>query len=146
LSAWTSWSTPACFALEDLSDRAELDRHLAVNLYGIYDVTRAFLSALTRWQGAVVTIGSVAALTPIPLTALCGPVDTEMVRDLLIPKSSPGSVARAIFDGIGDGEEDIFPDSLSGTLAEGETARREPRGILPGTLLVRLPGTGVACM
>ena len=42
-----------------------------------------------------------------------------MVRDLDIPKSSPESVARAIFDGIDNGEEEIFPDPFSRALAEG---------------------------
>jgi NAD(P)-dependent dehydrogenase (short-subunit alcohol dehydrogenase family) len=137
------------FLFEDLSDRAALERHLAVNFYGTYDVTRAFLPALTRSRGAIVTIGSIAALAPIPLTpayslskaaafnltqslrillagqgvrvhaVLSGPVDTEMVRDLEIPKSSPESVAKAVFDGIDSGEEDIFPDPFSQTLAEG---------------------------
>ena len=50
---------------------------------------------------------------------LSGPVDTEMLRDLDIPKSAPESVARAIFDGIEGGEEDIFPDPFSRALAEG---------------------------
>jgi NAD(P)-dependent dehydrogenase (short-subunit alcohol dehydrogenase family) len=137
------------FLFDDLSDRAALERHLAVNLYGTYEVTRAFLPALARSRGAIVTIGSIAALAPIPLTpaysvskaaafnlaqslrmllagqgvrvhaVLAGPVDTDMVRELHIPKSSPESVARAIFDGIDDGEEDIFPDPLSQALAEG---------------------------
>jgi DNA-binding winged helix-turn-helix (wHTH) protein len=49
---------------------------------------------------------------------LTGPVDTEMVRELDIPKSSPASVARAIFDGVDNGEEDIFPDPLSASMAE----------------------------
>jgi NAD(P)-dependent dehydrogenase (short-subunit alcohol dehydrogenase family) len=137
------------FLYDDLSDRAALERHLAVNLYGTYDVTQAFLPALTRAKGAIITIGSIAALAPIPLTpayslskaaafnlaqslrallarqgvrvhaVLSGPVDTDMVRDLDVPKSSPESVARAIFDGIDDGEEDIFPDPFSQALAEG---------------------------
>jgi hypothetical protein len=42
-----------------------------------------------------------------------------MVRDLDIPKASPQSVAQGIFDGVGKGEEDIFPDPLSATLADG---------------------------
>ena len=50
---------------------------------------------------------------------LSGPVDTDMVRDLHIPKSAPESVARAIFDGIDAGEEDIFPDPFSQALACG---------------------------
>jgi NAD(P)-dependent dehydrogenase (short-subunit alcohol dehydrogenase family) len=137
------------FLYDDLSDRAALERHLAVNFYGTYDVTQAFLPALTRSRGAIVHIGTIAALAPIPLTpaysvskaaafnlaqslrillarrgvrvhaVLSGPVDTDMVRDLDIPKSSPESVARAIFDGIDDGEEDIFPDPFSQALAEG---------------------------
>jgi NAD(P)-dependent dehydrogenase (short-subunit alcohol dehydrogenase family) len=137
------------FLYDDLNDRGALEQHLAVNLYGTYDVTRAFLPALTRSRGAIVNIGSIAALAPIPLTpaysvskaaafnlaqslrillagqgvrvhaVLSGPVDTDMVRDLDIPKSSPESVARAVFDGIDEGEEDIFPDPFSLALAEG---------------------------
>jgi hypothetical protein len=34
-----------------------------------------------------------------------------------IPKASAASVARAIFDGVEAGEEDIFPDPMSQTLA-----------------------------
>ena len=33
---------------DDLSDRAALERHLAVNLFGTYGVTQAFLPLLTR--------------------------------------------------------------------------------------------------
>jgi short-subunit dehydrogenase len=48
---------------------------------------------------------------------LTGPTDTDMIRDLDIPKAAPQSVAEGIFDGISKGEEDIFPDPLSATLA-----------------------------
>src|SRR5919204_129843 len=41
---------------------------------------------------------------------LTGPVDTDMVRMLDIPKASPESVARGIFVGIDNGDEEIFPD------------------------------------
>ena len=50
--------------------------------------------------------------------ALPGPVDTDMIRDWDIPKASPESVAHAIFDGVENGEEEIFPDPMSATLAE----------------------------
>jgi hypothetical protein len=50
---------------------------------------------------------------------LTGPTDTDMNRGFDIPKASPESVARAIFDGVEQGEEDIFPDPLSATLADG---------------------------
>jgi NAD(P)-dependent dehydrogenase (short-subunit alcohol dehydrogenase family) len=148
------------FFFDRLDDRAALEQHLAVNLYGPYDVTRAFLPALTRAEGAIVNIASIAALAPIPLTpayslskaaafnltqamrmllagqgirvhaALLGPVDTDMVRDLEIPKTPPEAVARAIFDGVDRGEEDIFPDPFARTLAEGWAAG--PAKILEG--------------
>jgi hypothetical protein len=42
-----------------------------------------------------------------------------MNRDLDIPKASPASAARGIFDGLEKGEEDIFPDPASQSIAEG---------------------------
>lgn len=133
---------------DDLSDRFALEHHLAVNLFGTYDVIRAFLPLLVRSGGAIVNNLSVNALAPLPLipaysiskaaafnltqslrallagqgvrvhAVLTGPTDTDMTRGLDIPKSSPESVARAIFDGIGEGEEDIFPDLMSQSVAE----------------------------
>jgi NAD(P)-dependent dehydrogenase (short-subunit alcohol dehydrogenase family) len=134
---------------DDLNDRSAFERHLAVNLYGTLDVTLAFLPALTRSHGAVVNIvslGGVAAVPVLPaysvskaasmsvtqsLRALLasrgvsvhavmpGPIDTDMVRYLDIPKTSPEDVARATLDGLARCEEDIFPDPMSEALAEG---------------------------
>jgi hypothetical protein len=50
---------------------------------------------------------------------LTGPVDTDMTRSLDIPKASPASVARAILDGVENGEEDIFPDPMSALMDDG---------------------------
>ena len=134
---------------DDLSDRAMLERHLAVNLFGTYGVTQAFLPALTRSRGAIVNNTSLMALAPFPITpayaiskaavfnltqslrtllagrgvrvhaVLTGPTDTDMTRGVEIPKASPESVARAIFDGVETGEEDIFPDPMSASVADG---------------------------
>ena len=134
---------------EGLGDRATLERHLAVNLFGTYAVTEAFLPALTRSGGAIVNNLSLNSLAPLPALAaysvskaaafsltqslrtslagrgvrvhavLTGPTDTDMVRDLDIPKASAESVARAIFDAVDRGEEDIFPDPLAQSLADG---------------------------
>jgi hypothetical protein len=41
-----------------------------------------------------------------------------MTRGFDIPKASPESVARAIFDGVANEEEDIFPDPMSASIAE----------------------------
>jgi len=133
---------------DDLSDRTMIDRHLAVNFFGIYNLTRAFLPALILAQGAIVNNLSVAALASLPPVAsysiskaaafsltqslraylagqgvkvhaiLTGPVDTDMNRGLDIPKVSTESAARGIFDGVEKGEEDIFPDVMSASLAE----------------------------
>ena len=48
-----------------------------------------------------------------------GTVDTDMTRGYDFPKVSPDSVAEGIFDGLEKGEEDIFPDPTSLTLADG---------------------------
>jgi NAD(P)-dependent dehydrogenase (short-subunit alcohol dehydrogenase family) len=133
---------------DDLSDRAAFEEHLAVNLYGTLDVTRAFLPALTRSRGAVVNVVSVGALAAVPVlpaysvskaaslsltqllrallagqgvsvhAVLPGPIDTDMVRDLEIPKTPPADVAGAALDGAERGEEEIFPDPFSQLLAD----------------------------
>ena len=53
---------------DDLSDRAGLDRHLTVNLFGTYGVTQAFLPLLARSRGAIVNVLSLAALAGLPFT------------------------------------------------------------------------------
>jgi NAD(P)-dependent dehydrogenase (short-subunit alcohol dehydrogenase family) len=133
----------------DVSDRVLLERHLAVNLFGTYGVTQAFVPLLTRSRGAIVNVLSVAAVAALPFTptysiskaaalnltqalrallaargvrvhaVLAGPIDTEMTRYLDIPKASPQLVAQAVFDGVENGEEEIFPDPLSASMAEG---------------------------
>jgi NAD(P)-dependent dehydrogenase (short-subunit alcohol dehydrogenase family) len=52
---------------DDLTDPAALERHLAVNLFGTYAVTQAFLPAVTRSRGAIINILSVNSLAPLPL-------------------------------------------------------------------------------
>ena len=133
---------------DDLSDRDVLEQHLAVNLFGPYAVTQAFLPQLTRAKGALVNNLSLMALAPLPLTpayaiskaaafnltqslrallagqgvrvhaVLTGPTDTDMTAGFDVPKASPESVARAIFDAVVNGEEDIFPDPASASVAD----------------------------
>jgi NAD(P)-dependent dehydrogenase (short-subunit alcohol dehydrogenase family) len=133
---------------DDLTDRETLQQHLAVNLFGTFDVTHALLPSLVRSQGALVNVLSITALAALPIlpaysiskgaafslsqslrallagkgvsvhAVLTGPVDTDMIRDLDIPKAPPTSVATAIFDGIDNGEEEIFPDPMSQVMAQ----------------------------
>src|SRR5438477_3819298 len=55
--------------LDDLSDRAVIERHLAVNLFGTHAMTQAFLPHLARSRGALVNVLSEGALAPFPLVA-----------------------------------------------------------------------------
>ena len=47
-----------------------------------------------------------------------GPIETDMTRGFDIPMAPPESAARGIFDGLEKGEEDIFPDPDSQSIAE----------------------------
>jgi NAD(P)-dependent dehydrogenase (short-subunit alcohol dehydrogenase family) len=73
---------------DDLTDPAALERHLAVNLFGTYAVTRAFLPAVTRSRGAIVNILSVNALAPLP--------SSSRPTRSLIPPQRPWLTAGAI--------------------------------------------------
>jgi len=133
---------------DDLTDRGALEQSLAVNLFGPWAVTKAFLPLLTRSRGSIVNNLTLMAIAPLALTpsyavskaaafnlsqslrallaaqgvgvhaVLTGPTDTDMTRGFEIPKASAESVARAIFDGVESGEEDIFPDPMSQTVAD----------------------------
>jgi NAD(P)-dependent dehydrogenase (short-subunit alcohol dehydrogenase family) len=93
--------------------------------------------------GAVVNIGSAAGLTNVPFLptysaskaalhsltqaarillgaqgtsvygVYAGPVDTDMVRELPLPKTSATEVASSILDGVEAGQEDIYPDPFA---------------------------------
>ena len=134
---------------DDLSKVEVIEQALAVNFFGMYKVSRAFLPLLKRSHGALVNNLSLMALAPLPLTpsyalskaaalsmtqslrallkgqavsvhgVFLGPVDTDMTRGFEIPKASPESVARGIFDGLESGEDDIFPDPMSCSIADG---------------------------
>ncbi|MGB9030670.1 MAG: SDR family NAD(P)-dependent oxidoreductase, partial [Acidobacteriaceae bacterium] len=51
---------------DDLSDPASLEQQMAVNLFGPFNVTRAFLPLLKRSHGAIVNNVSLVALAGLP--------------------------------------------------------------------------------
>jgi NAD(P)-dependent dehydrogenase (short-subunit alcohol dehydrogenase family) len=134
---------------DDLSNLDVIERHFAVNFLGLLKVTQAFLPLLKRCKGAIVNNVSLAGLAALPVipaysmskaaafnmtqslrallasqgvsvhAVVLGPIDTDMNRGFEIPKASPESAAQGIFDGLEKGEEEIFPDPASQSIAEG---------------------------
>ena len=134
---------------DDMNSRAAFEQHFDVNVYGPLMVTQALLPSLTESGGRIVNVVSVGAFAAVPIlpaysaskaaafsvtqslrallagrgvsvhAALPGPIDTDMIRDLPIPKTPPDSVAQAILDGVENGEEEIFPDPMSASMADG---------------------------
>src|SRR5262245_56306467 len=134
---------------DDLSNLDVVERHIQVNFVGVLRVTQAFVPLLKRSHGAIVNNLSLAALAALPIIpaysiskaaalnltqslrailardgitvhgVVLGPLDTDMNRGFEIPKAAPESVAAGIFDGLARGEEEIFPDPASASVAEG---------------------------
>ncbi len=136
----------------DLSNFDTMEQHLAVNLFGVLNVSRAFLPQLRRSRGAIINQLSLAGIASVPAmpaysvskaaalnltqslrallapqgvsvhSVVLGPIDTAMTRNLALPKMPVGIAARGIFDGLVAGDEDIFPDSASARVAAGRRA------------------------
>ena len=136
-------------AYDDLTNLDVVEQHLAINFFGPLRVTNAFVPLLKRSRGAIINNLSLAALAALPMipaysiskaaafnmtqslrallaaegvsvhAVVLGPIDTEMSRGLDIPKASPESAAAGIFDGLEKGEDEIFPDPASASVAEG---------------------------
>lgn len=134
---------------DDLSNLDVIEQTFAVNFLGLLKVTNAFLPLLKRAQGAILNNLSLAGIAPLPVVpsysiskaaalnltqslralvagqgvtvhaVVLGPVDTDMNRGFEIPKASTRSAAAGIFDGLEKGEEDIFPDPASQSIADG---------------------------
>lgn len=134
---------------DDLTKPSVIQQHLDVNLFGPLNVAQAFLPLLIRSQGAIVNNLSLNGFAAFPLipgysvskaaalsmtqslraffaergvsvhAVMTGPTDTDMTRGFNAPKATPKQVAQAIFDGLENGEADIFPDPMSAPMAEG---------------------------
>jgi len=157
---------------DDLSNLEAIGQHLAVNLFGMFNVTQAFLPLLKRSKGAIVNNLSMVALAALPVipgysiskaaafnmtqslrailasqsvtvhAVVLGPIDTDMNRGFDIPKASPESAARGIFDGLEQGEDDIFPDPASQSIAVSwrtgavKALERQFAGLVPETAAI----------
>lgn len=100
--------------IQAASERVEsLGALAAVPVLPTYSASKAAVFSLTQSQRAVLAARGVEVHAVLP-----GPIDTDMVRDLPIPKTAPQTVAQGILDGLENGDEDIFPDPMSATMAE----------------------------
>jgi NAD(P)-dependent dehydrogenase (short-subunit alcohol dehydrogenase family) len=135
-------AVPLAFA--DVATLAGARQEMEVNYFGPLQLIQRLAPTLAKnGGGAVVTVGSLAGLTSLPMlptysaskgalhsltqaarallaaqgTAVFGvypgPVDTDMSRQLELPKAQPRDVAAAILDGIEAGQADIFPDAFA---------------------------------
>jgi NAD(P)-dependent dehydrogenase (short-subunit alcohol dehydrogenase family) len=118
-------------------------RNFDVNCFGLLHATRAFAPALIRNRGGVVNILTLVALASMPrlgvynaskaaawsltqslradlgkrgvkvFSVFPGAVDTDMLRGVEMPKTSPREVADEVLAGLEADSEDIFPDAMS---------------------------------
>jgi NAD(P)-dependent dehydrogenase (short-subunit alcohol dehydrogenase family) len=79
-----------------------------VPFFPTYSASKAALHSLT--QSARILLGPQGTSV---FGVYAGPVDTDMVRDLALPKAPPRDVANAILDGVEAGQEEIFPDAYA---------------------------------
>lgn len=116
---------------------------MEVNFFGSLAMCRTFAPALIARGGAIVNICSIIGLVNLPpagtycaskaaahsllqgvraelapkgvrvIGVYPGPVDTSMTAGQPMPKATPAQVAQAILDGIENGDEEIFPDTMS---------------------------------
>jgi NAD(P)-dependent dehydrogenase (short-subunit alcohol dehydrogenase family) len=124
-------------------DVALIEREMQVNCLGTLRVTRAFLPRLEASGGAIVNVLTVVALASMPPMAAYsaskaaaysmtqavrallsargvvvhgvfpGAVDTDMIRNIDMPQTSPAAVAQAVLTSVECGELDIFPDPMA---------------------------------
>ena len=131
-------------------------REMEVNYFGPLRMVQRFADTLADRGGAIVNIGSAAGLANVPLLptysaskaalhsltqasrallaargvavfgVYAGPVDTDMIKELPLEKTSPQDVAKGVLDGVEAGNDDIFPDPFAVTF--GEQFHSSPKG------------------
>ena len=66
-----------------------------------------------------------------------GPVDTDMAANFPMDKTAPSAVVQAVFDGVENGVEDVFPDPVAlemqaGLSADPKAVEKQAGEMLPG--------------
>ncbi len=87
---------------------------------GGYSASKAAAYSVTQALRPELKAKGIALLAVLP-----GPIDTDMVRALPMPKTSPDETARGVLQGIARGDEEIFPDPMARQM--GELWNRSPK-------------------
>lgn len=82
-------------------------------IFGGYSASKAALYSATQAMRTELKAKNILVHGIFP-----GPIDTDMSRDINLPKTSPQVAAENIVNGIIAGLEDIFPDTMSSQLSE----------------------------
>lgn len=89
---------------------------------GGYSASKAALWSLTQAMRAELRPKNIRVYGAFP-----GTIDTDMARAFEVQKTSAAEVARATFDGVAAGDENIAPDPMSAGIVE--TYVRDPRSL-----------------
>jgi NAD(P)-dependent dehydrogenase (short-subunit alcohol dehydrogenase family) len=90
--------------------------------FGGYSASKAAAYSMTQALRSQLRAKRIEVLAALP-----GPVDTDMVKALTIPKADPADVAKALLEGVERGDEDIFPDPMSKEL--GALWKKSPKDL-----------------
>jgi NAD(P)-dependent dehydrogenase (short-subunit alcohol dehydrogenase family) len=80
---------------------------------GGYSASKAAAYSITQALRPELRARRIALLAVLP-----GPIDTDMVKALPMPKAGPADTARGILAGIARGDEEIFPDPVAQQMGE----------------------------
>jgi NAD(P)-dependent dehydrogenase (short-subunit alcohol dehydrogenase family) len=75
---------------------------------GGYSASKAAAYSITQALRPALKAKGIEMLAVLP-----GPIDTDMVKTLQMPKTSPADTARGLLAGIARGDEEIFPDPMA---------------------------------
>jgi NAD(P)-dependent dehydrogenase (short-subunit alcohol dehydrogenase family) len=88
--------------------------HVNFPVLGSYSASKAAVHSLTQGVRA-----ELAAQGTLVIGVYPGPVDTDMAASFPMDKIAPDAVARRVLEGVEAGEEDIYPDPMSGEMRSG---------------------------
>ncbi|MDV7340709.1 SDR family oxidoreductase [Terasakiella sp. A23] len=89
---------------------------------GTYSASKAAVHSLTQGIRAELAAQNTQVTGVYP-----GPVDTDMAADFPMDKTAPSAVVQAVFDGVENGVEDVFPDPVALEMQAGLSA--DPKAV-----------------